>query len=615
MSGLEILGGVAASVQLVDVIQSSLRFLGEARNASKHASEQRDMHFHLVVQAIQFEGWCAAIKIPNIICLKEANPNTWQDSQEFVDLRRRLGTDLRFGNGSIADLTLKTLGGLKVKFEIAWDLLQGYRSPPGDNLVLNPSEHPREKKRWYQRSTSSFRKDLKGAEAVTVGQKNIVAGVKWAGIDKIKFSTLLDEIRALNASLLLLLGPDQQERVQRQSLIKILDDPGTSTLSRSSSGEDSELVTLANLQSLQDTYQGSDARLPAAPTPYHLHMYSRDDFESEVIKLGDTRSWGQLDNEKVLVEWKYYSKEKPGLRQITRLTNLVGLLNHNSLLQKFLAPKCKGLVDDPLNSRIGIIYRTSKAHAEKRAKFEYLELQKFVRSTPTMPSVGERFQIGKKLATAMSNLHSVHWLHKSFRSDNIVFLENPTSIAQPPSPDGDIVRNPTQMGGLGALSPTPSPLPQLFIIGWDLSRPDSPSELSESISLSSASFQNKRENMKLYSHPEIHASLLSTNKHSRYRTEFDIYSLGLVLLEIGLWRTLDSMRRKCSSDEDFRRMLRSEYCDKLLPKMGSIYWRATQRCIANDFDLQATDSGEAEDFPLQIAFEKQVVSQLSKCNA
>ena len=614
MAGLETLGSVAASVQLVQAIHSSLKFLGEARKASKHASEQRDMHFHLVVQAIQFEGWCAGIGIPNIILLKEANPDTWKDSQEFTDLRKRLGADLRFGNGSIADLTLQTLGGLKEKFEIAWRLLQGYRSESGQNLVVNASESPKKKKRWYQKSPSSSKKNLR-SEAEPFGQKSIVVGVKWAGFDKNKFSSILDQIRALNASLLLLLGSDQQEQVQRQSLMKILDDPGASRLPQSSFGEDGELMTLASMKDLQDADRGSEALLSSPRIPYHLHMYSTTDFEGEFTILGDSRSLGQLADGKVLVEWKHYSKEKPGLRQITRLTNLVGLLNHNSLLQRFLAPRCKGLVDDPLNSRIGMIYRTSSADAQKPIKFEYLELQKFVRSSAAKPSVGERLQMGKKLAIAMNNLHSVHWLHKSFRSDNIVFLENPRSTVQTASPDEDKVESSTNNASLGALTLTPPPLPPFFILGWDLSRPDSPSELSESISLSSASFQNKRENMKLYSHPDIHSSLLSSNKHARYRTEFDIYSLGLVLLEIGLWLPLDSIRRKCSSDEDFRRRLRGEYCDKLLPRMGAIYWRATQRCIANDFDLQASESGEAEDFPLQIAFEKHVVSQLSKCNA
>lgn len=169
---------------------------------------------------------------------------------------------------------------------------------------------------------------------------------------------------------------------------------------------------------------------------------------------------------------------------------------------------------------------------------------------------------------------------------------------------------------LHQLSPFPMPLPQFYIIGWNLSRPDDPSEFSESLSLSSANYRNKRENMRLYTHPEIHSSILSRTNRPRHRTEFDIYSVGLVLLEVGLWRTLDSLRRKCNTDEDFRSKIRGEYCNKHLPKMGAVYCRATQRCIANDFGLQQNVPEAANgEFPLKSAFEQQVLSELSKCVA
>ncbi|KAH8588300.1 hypothetical protein B0O99DRAFT_639478 [Bisporella sp. PMI_857] len=118
----------------------------------------------------------------------------------------------------------------------------------------------------------------------------------------------------------------------------------------------------------------------------------------------------------------------------------------------------------------------------------------------------------------------------------------------------------------------------------------------------------------MYSHPDVWLGT-GPSKRTPYRPQFDIYSMGLVLLEIGLWRTIDKMWFKCKDDTEFRLRVKTEYCDKLQSRMGLIYWRAVQRCLINDFDIGDKVLSGRTDFHLQVSFEKHVVSELERCCA
>ncbi len=67
--------------------------------------------------------------------------------------------------------------------------------------------------------------------------------------------------------------------------------------------------------------------------------------------------------------------------------------------------------------------------------------------------------------------------------------------------------------------------------------------------------------------------------------------MGLVLLEIGLWRSIDTICVRCRDDNQFRFRVCSEYCDRLLSTMGVVYWRVVQRCLSNDFGLAGQARG------------------------
>lgn len=215
----------------------------------------------------------------------------------------------------------------------------------------------------------------------------------------------------------------------------------------------------------------------------------------------------------------------------------------------------------------------------------------------------------------MLNLLSVNWLHKSIRSDNIVSFKESAQVNK-------VEENNQQSEPVNLELPAAMTilLPELYLLGWNLSRPDHDSEISETMSISMQGYKLAKELVRLSSHPDLlHSS--STSPRAPFKAEYDIYSFGLVLLEIGLWKSLSFLRGRCDSDDRFQRRMAREYCDQLLPLMGETYWRVTKRCVCNAFDRKfptgltmGEGDGEMEDQPLSIVFERQVVSELENCS-
>ncbi len=467
------------------------------------------------------------------------------------------------------------------------------------------------------------------------------------------FLRLLQEPASINDSLSKLLPREQQVRMKPRVNLQILGNTTTGDLEAAQGlpaelGASKEIGVLAGLKSInlqenkpdvsKEGSRETDNHEVAASRHERVARYQVDDFERDSMRIGPTRVQSSLDSSQVLVEWKYYSSSHPlRFEQILRLASLVVLLGKHEVHKRFHIPHCKGLVHDENNHRIGIIYDITMIG--NTSKPECSDLQTLIRKTVVPPPLGQRFLIAKQLSMAVHYLQSVHWLHKSLRSDNVVYFVNPNVASQDQRPGlkdikepngGALKKVPSQeisparnasldrpQNGLQAqeFPSYPPPLPPFYVLGLDFSRPDHPAELSETLSISTAGHRSKTENIELYSHPE---SLLkdATGKHPRFRPHFDVYSLGLVLLEIGLWKTVRSLKKEAMSEHvDFRTKVRTDDCDKLRSKMGECYWRATQRCLDNDFDLSGIPKDTEEGMMLQLAFEIQVVSELEKCNA
>ncbi len=145
-------------------------------------------------------------------------------------------------------------------------------------------------------------------------------------------------------------------------------------------------------------------------------------------------------SQKVWIEWKEYDYQKPGASSpppliIDRVSKLASLLHHTPKPEAFRVPHCLGYFDnarrsgeegidseeeDSVDTRIGFVFE--KPHdggvSPDTPPISLFELL----SSSAKPRVTERVKVAHAIANCLLYLHSVNWLHKGLRSQNIVFF-------------------------------------------------------------------------------------------------------------------------------------------------------------------------------------------------
>ena len=323
----------------------------------------------------------------------------------------------------------------------------------------------------------------------------------------------------------------------------------------------------------------------------------------------------------VIVEWKYYSASiSPDLLTLLkkRVSMLASQLQRSSQTSGFCTLGCVGYFDNAAMHRIGIVFE----HPDSDTSSEVLSLRERMiqdRHDRNVRDLTSRFAVAKALVMAVYRLHSVGWLHKSIRADNILFFESPGS--------------------------DPHSLSAPFVCGFDFSRRDSPLEMTEDVPTVLMSRYADRERA-IYRHPELdlRAPVLPSGYEDqetfntqvleaesaaasfRFRKAYDVYSLGMILLEIGLWRPVKDLSSRKEPIEAFRQRIRDTLLPELRYRAGKIYFDIVRRCIEGDLGQDDIDRGpmvEADNTEIEglresrvwlAAFDRNVVSELEKCN-
>lgn len=214
---------------------------------------------------------------------------------------------------------------------------------------------------------------------------------------------------------------------------------------------------------------------------------------------------------RVWIEWREYdptrrSDADGSMKHSSRVEKLVALLSDPRKPDLLRVPRCIGYFNDPKNSgegrrrgRLGFVFEMPSPTAGIP-----LSLRQLLKNR-TKPLLTERVALSQAICNCLVSLHSVHWLHKGLRSDNIVFFS-----------DGD--------NGIEYSCP--------FLSGFGYSRPAFRGDMTELPS------QNPEHDM--YRHPRMHG-LGPWEGRQGFMWTFDIYSLGIVLVEIANWRTIDEV--------------------------------------------------------------------------
>ncbi|OCK84951.1 hypothetical protein K432DRAFT_287852 [Lepidopterella palustris CBS 459.81] len=257
---------------------------------------------------------------------------------------------------------------------------------------------------------------------------------------------------------------------------------------------------------------------------------------------------------KVWIEWKRYTSVSIDIGQgmvesgpdpeiVKSVERLISLLQIKLRPAEFCAPSCLGyILAKGTDARFGFVYEAD-GHLETPVDPQSL-LERFEEGGTTV-SLRARISLAQDLATSLMYLHAVNWLHKGFRSASILLFPGQGS------------------GELG----------KLRLSGLEYARPDE-------VGLTSTGPPQNSE-WGVYCHP----GYLGLGRKRGFRKTYDIYSLGIVLIEIAYWKAADEILGFTESQSDLGkirgRLLTDDekILDHVRVTMGERYHSATKACI------------------------------------
>ena len=282
----------------------------------------------------------------------------------------------------------------------------------------------------------------------------------------------------------------------------------------------------------------------------------------------------------VLYESKQYADgigEQCQAELVNRLSKVAKLLREAG--PQFRILPCSGFVHDLGRNSCGLVYEYPRSTVSlSELKFTTLKAgldQYHGKSSPSV-ALENRFRLAHDLAVSLLSFHEVGWLQKNISSFNIGFFHHK---------DDSWLRA----------------MDKPYFLGYLNSRPNDDSAFTEYV-------ENPLE--MAYQHPEY----LGGGGSVRYRLQFDYYSLGLILLEIGRWETLEHMSERSGTREEMRDKLRSGKINGLSRRMGSIYQKVVMTCLGDEFrPITGMENSTSGDVELRLRFSDHVVNQLARC--
>jgi hypothetical protein len=265
------------------------------------------------------------------------------------------------------------------------------------------------------------------------------------------------------------------------------------------------------------------------------------------------------------------------------------------------------------------------------------------RSNP--PELGARFAMARNVLERVANIAAIGWTHKSIRSHNVLFLEkNTVYTSETTSTAEKYVENSVKKAPMsGEASWTDS----VYLSGFSYARP---SDLEGQEDLSQPPDENYTFALYRPSRSRVETGR-TTEAQSKVQdgpsldSTIDIYGLGIILLEIALWKPIDkvyeegklnrspksSLNVPVQSSNVVRPMSINEFqesdqfqqvIDSLGPRVGSVYRDVVQQCIMFerlDSKAQAVrnhcDDDQSAHIEKGVVFLESIIRLLSQCSA
>ncbi|USP79752.1 hypothetical protein yc1106_07026 [Curvularia clavata] len=384
----------------------------------------------------------------------------------------------------------------------------------------------------------SMTETAQNLRTIVVEPKRLV----WAALDKNSFETFISKIGNLNSFLVTLLDSLQLRRlrdsmnttyleilqlrndvVDLTALVKALSPSAEQQLLGADQTSNALSQAVAEEQAIQDkkkTYlkrlaevkiqltEMNDLDHTAAVSglsqlfdtqlPLNDFQFEEDIRESENLQQ---RTRAIYRGRSAWIEWKDVSAGSALSPDDVQIQYRMGLLTNLLRSVKpdgFRAAPCLGYVkitDAENVIHFGVVFEGPSA-----AESKITNLRELLGQMPK-PSLSARMALCAALARCVHSLHAVNWLHKAIRSDNIVFFSSSSS----PHLDAP------------------------YVSGFELSRPSIMDEWSEK-----PGFEPAKD---IYRHPYAQ----SNQTDGSYRKSYDMYSLGVVMTEIALWKPIEEV--------------------------------------------------------------------------
>ncbi|KAF7897358.1 hypothetical protein EAF00_005586 [Botryotinia globosa] len=341
----------------------------------------------------------------------------------------------------------------------------------------------------------------------------------WAAVDKQKFENMVCDVRGIVNGLWNLLDPVQREdssamlrqilagviqASQSVSELRALQQSGVAGSNITPPYADHVVSLAADLKLTRIEIKDIElaGKIEAPTTSATLSAMDRRMLTNVTqISINLNVAQGFYDGQPVWIEYKDVPQRLKS-KLTSRVKNLALLLALTKN-PSFHTLRCQGYLEE--EARFVFIYQwpeSSISQISGGTRFA-MSLTELIRDSKFFASISitHRLQVARELCKTLLAFHTAGWLHKDIRSDNVMFFrENGWSAP--------------------------------YVTGFSFARQNSPSEISE---------QPSQEPLAdIYRHPHaLGEPSTSFQKH------MDMYSLGLLLLELAEWKTLKHIVAKC----------------------------------------------------------------------